>query len=62
MAAAGDRAPRPATTGEAYEVEVRKADGTEVDVTLDKNLKVVSQDGDDRDDCDDDDPTPTTAP
>jgi uncharacterized membrane protein YkoI len=27
----------------AYEVEVRKADGTEVDVALDKNFAVVSQ-------------------
>ena len=36
--------------GEAYEVEVRKDDGTEVDVTLDKDLNVVSQDADDRDD------------
>ncbi|WP_306209588.1 PepSY domain-containing protein [Actinoplanes sp. RD1] len=32
--------------GEAYEVEVRKQDGTEVDVTLDKNLKVISQETD----------------
>ena len=32
--------------GEAYEVEVRKADGTEVDVKLDKDLKVLSQDAD----------------
>jgi len=39
--------------GEAYEVEVRKADGTEVDVTLDKNLNVLRQDTDDRDDRDD---------
>lgn len=38
--------------GEAYEVEVRKDDGTEVDVTLDKNLKVIGQDADDRDDND----------
>ena len=36
--------------GEAYEVEVRKADGTEVDVTLDENLNVLRQDIDDRDD------------
>lgn len=33
--------------GEAYEVEVRKADGTEVDVTLDKDLKVLSEETDD---------------
>lgn len=38
--------------GEAYEVEVRKDDGTEVEVTLDKNLKVIGQDADDRDDND----------
>ena len=37
--------------GEAYEVEVRKADGTEVDVTLDKDLNVLRQDADDRDDA-----------
>ena len=36
--------------GEAYEVEVRKADGTEVDVALDQDLNVVRQDADDRDD------------
>ena len=35
--------------GEAYEVEVRKDDGSEVDVTLDKDLNVVK------------DPTPTTG-
>ncbi|MCY1136899.1 PepSY domain-containing protein [Actinoplanes sp. Pm04-4] len=29
--------------GEAYEVEVRKPDGSEVDVKLDKDLKVVTQ-------------------
>ena len=40
--------------GEAYEVEVRKDDGTEVDVTLDQDLKVVGQDADDRDDSRDD--------
>jgi len=39
--------------GEAYEVEVRKADGTEVDVTLDEDLDVLRQDTDDRDDRDD---------
>ncbi|WP_305788371.1 PepSY domain-containing protein [Symbioplanes lichenis] len=32
--------------GEAYEVEVRKPDGTEVDVTLDKDLKVIAQETD----------------
>jgi uncharacterized membrane protein YkoI len=36
--------------GEAYEVEVRKADGSEVDVALDKDLKVISQGADDSDD------------
>lgn len=39
--------------GEAYEVEVRTDDGTEIDVELDKDLKVVSQHTDDRDDRDD---------
>ncbi|MFI5496047.1 PepSY domain-containing protein [Actinoplanes sp. NPDC051859] len=29
--------------GEAYEVEVRKADGAEVEVALDKNFTVISQ-------------------
>ena len=29
--------------GVAYEAEVRKADGTEVDVALDKDLKVIGQ-------------------
>ncbi|MBM2614924.1 PepSY domain-containing protein [Actinoplanes sp. LDG1-06] len=32
--------------GEAYEVEVRKTDGSEVDVALDKDLKVVKQQAD----------------
>ena len=39
--------------GEAYEVEVRKDDGTEVEVTLDKDLNVVSQAADDANDRDD---------
>lgn len=39
--------------GEAYEVEVRLEDGTEVDVTLDENLDVVTTDRDDRNDSDD---------
>ncbi len=39
--------------GEAYEVEVRMDDGTEVDVTLDQDLNVVSQDAEGRDDNDD---------
>lgn len=34
--------------GEAYEVEVRRPDGTEVDVTLDADLRVVGHDADDR--------------
>jgi len=33
--------------GVAYEVEVRKTDGTEVDVTLDKDLNVLRQDTED---------------
>lgn len=41
--------------GEAYEVEVRQADGSEVDVTLDRDLEVVSKDADDSDDDRDDD-------
>ena len=48
--------------GEAYEVEVRMDDGTEVDVTLDQDLNVVSQEADDRDDNDDDATTATTGP
>lgn len=40
--------------GEAYEVEVRREDGTEVDVALDENLEVVRQDEDGDDDADDD--------
>jgi uncharacterized membrane protein YkoI len=36
--------------GEAYEVEVRKTDGTEVDVVLDKDLKVIGQPAADSDD------------
>ena len=39
--------------GEAYEVEVRKDDGTEVEVILDKDLNVVSQAADDNNDRDD---------
>lgn len=39
--------------GEAYEVEVRTDDGTEIDVALDKDLKVVSKDADDQDDRED---------
>jgi uncharacterized membrane protein YkoI len=41
--------------GEAYEAEVRKADGTEVDVALDKDLKVVTQQPDTGNDADDND-------
>jgi uncharacterized membrane protein YkoI len=40
--------------GEAYEVEVRKDDGTEVDVALDENLGVVARDADADDDRTDD--------
>ncbi|KRA32757.1 MULTISPECIES: PepSY domain-containing protein [unclassified Nocardioides] len=39
--------------GEAYEVEVRQADGSEIDVTLDKDLKVITKDADDSDESDD---------
>lgn len=39
--------------GEAYEVEVRKNDGTEVDVSLDDRLNVIGQDVDDDDRWDD---------
>jgi uncharacterized membrane protein YkoI len=38
--------------GEAYEVEVRMDDGTEVDVTLDQDLNVLHQEADGRDDRD----------
>ncbi|HWJ09817.1 MAG TPA: PepSY domain-containing protein [Nocardioides sp.] len=41
--------------GEAYEVEVRLADGSEVDVTLDADLGVLTTDRDDTDDDLDDD-------
>jgi uncharacterized membrane protein YkoI len=43
--------------GEAYEVEVRQEDGTEVDVALDEDLNVVHQETDD-DDADDADDVP----
>lgn len=36
-----------------FEVEVRKSDGTEVDVHLDKSLKVLHRENDDADDNDD---------
>lgn len=40
--------------GEAYEVEVRREDGREVDITLDDDLRVVERDvDDDADDADD---------
>jgi uncharacterized membrane protein YkoI len=39
----------------AYEVEVRKPDGTEVDLLLDSRLKVLQRENDDRDDDDRDD-------
>jgi uncharacterized membrane protein YkoI len=39
--------------GEAFEVEVRKADGSEVDVALDKDLKVITQDAEDAEDAGD---------
>ena len=40
--------------GEAYEVEVRFDDGREVDVALDKDLRVVTKEDDDFDGRDDD--------
>ena len=39
--------------GEAYKVEVRLDDGTEVDVSLDKDLTVVSKETEGRDDSSD---------
>lgn len=41
--------------GEAYEVEVRTADGTEVDVALDRDLGVVATERDDEGDDEGDD-------
>jgi uncharacterized membrane protein YkoI len=43
--------------GEAYEVEVRTEDGTEMDVALDEDLGVVSEERDRDDDADDRDDT-----
>ena len=40
--------------GEAYEVDVRHKDGTEIEVSLDKNLKEVRTEVDDERDNDDD--------
>jgi uncharacterized membrane protein YkoI len=40
---------------EAYEVELRKADGSEVEVSLDQDLQVLRQDTDTRDDSREDD-------
>jgi uncharacterized membrane protein YkoI len=48
---------RDAERGASYEVEVIKADGTEVDVRLDERFETVvveTEDEDDRDDRDDD--------
>lgn len=42
-------------TGEAYEVEVRLEDGTEIDVALDEDLEVVAKDADLETDDDSDD-------
>lgn len=56
-AAGGGRAVDVETSddrGEAYEVEVRLEDGTEVDVALDDDLGVVRKDADDSDEYDDD--------
>jgi len=47
--------------GQAYEVEVRKDDGTEVDVALDQNLNVVTQAADTDTDTDNDADTGTDA-
>lgn len=47
--------------GEAYEVEVRKDDGTGVDVSLDQELNVVGQDAGDRDDAPDADDRAVSA-
>jgi len=44
---------------EAYEVEVRKTDGTEVEVTLDKDLSVLRHEADDRNDANDNDANDT---
>ncbi|SDS62279.1 PepSY domain-containing protein [Actinoplanes derwentensis] len=44
--------------GEAFEVDVRKADGSEVSVHLDKDLKVLSQEQDDNDADDNDNDGP----
>ena len=50
--------------GEAYEVEVRKVDGTEVDVVLDGQLRALQREDDDMDNDDDgyDDRRDETAP
>jgi hypothetical protein len=50
--------------GEAYEVEVRKVDGTEVDVVLDGQLRALQREDDDMDNDDDgyDDGRDETAP
>jgi hypothetical protein len=45
---------REAERGEAWEVEVRRADRTTVDVALDAGLQVVADDGDGRGEQDDD--------
>ena len=49
---------------EAYEVEIRQADGSEIDVKLDKNFAVIGQDRDDdsRDGKDDDADDANDAP
>ena len=50
-----------AVAGAAYEAEVRKADGTEVDVLLDKDLKVIGQQADTPDTPDAGERVPTDA-
>lgn len=47
--------------GEAFEVEVRKDDGTEVDVTLDQDLTVLASEDDRESDDTDDEARPVTA-
>lgn len=50
----GDDASDPNEAKEAYEIEVTKADGTEVDVTLDADFAVLSTDTDGPEGSDDD--------
>jgi hypothetical protein len=55
LAAVGEGKVTETETGDeegAYEIEVTKDDGTQVDVHLDKNFKVISQDADSGDESD----------